>query len=121
VSNHVRALAIDLRKRETPAEKLLWWALRNRNLADLKFRRQHPIDRYILDFYCHEWQLAIELDGLHHFSPERRAYDAVRTRYLEGAGIRIIRFTNTQVNMDLPRVLQRILLFSPLPRGEGQG
>lgn len=119
--DYVRVLAIALRKRETPAEKRLWQALRNRGLADLKFRRQYPAGRYILDFYCHERQLAVELNGFHHFNPARRAYDLVRTRYLEGAGIRIIRFTNTQVNSDLPRVLRRILLLSPLPRGEGQG
>jgi very-short-patch-repair endonuclease len=110
-----------MRRHETAAERMLWQALRHRGLAGLKFRRQHPIDRYILDFYCHERQLAVELDGFHHFNPERRAYDSVRTLYLEGAGIRVIRFTNAQITSDLLGALQHILLLSPLPRGEGQG
>ena len=105
---HVGILAIALRKRETPAERRLWRALRNRGLADLKFRRQHPIGRYVLDFYCHERQLAIELDGFHHFSPERRAYDAERSRFLQAIGVCELRIVNTRIMRHLDAVLHEI-------------
>jgi very-short-patch-repair endonuclease len=65
--------------------------------------------------------LTVELDGMHHFSPEQRAYDAIRTRYLQSAGIRVVRFSNAKVLNDLPGVLRKILSETPLPRGEGQG
>jgi very-short-patch-repair endonuclease len=58
-----KALAAELRKNMTDAEKVLWQQLRNRKLGDLKFRRQHPVGIFILDFYCHEKKLAIEVDG----------------------------------------------------------
>ena len=110
-----------MRRQETAAERILWQALRHRGLADLKFRRQHPLGRYILDFYCHPIRLAVELDGMHHFNPKRRVYNANRTRYLESTGIRVIRFSNAKVLNDLPGVLRKILSGAPLPRGEGQG
>lgn len=118
---YIHDLAAGMRRRETAPERILWQALRHRGLAGLKFRRQHPFGRYILDFYCRSIRLAVELDGMHHFSPEQRMYDALRTLYLESSGIRVIRFANARVLMDLPGVLQNILMATPLPRGEGQG
>jgi very-short-patch-repair endonuclease len=118
---YVGVLAIGLRKRQTPAEQILWNALRNRAVNGHKFRRQHPLGRYILDFYCAKLRLALEVDGRHHFCPQRRAYDAVRTRFLAGCGIRVLRIRNVQVETNLPAVLETIRRFSPLPLGEGQG
>jgi very-short-patch-repair endonuclease len=73
------AFARELRQNETDAERLLWRLLRNRSLAGAKFRRQHPFPPYVLDFYCHELKLAIELDGGQHNLPEGRLHDKVRT------------------------------------------
>ena len=118
---YVGVLAIGLRKRQTPAEQILWNALRNRAVNGHKFRRQHPLGRYILVFYCAKLRLALEVDGRHHFCPQRRAYDAVRTRFLAGCGIRVLRFSNAQVETNLAAVLETIRRYSPLPVGEGQG
>ena len=74
------AFARELRQNETDAERLLWRLLRNRSLAGAKFRRQHPFPPYVLDFYCHELKLAIELDGGQHNLPEGRLHDKVRRR-----------------------------------------
>ena len=80
--------------------------LRNRNLSGLKFRRQHPIDIFIIDFYCHEKKLVIEVDGeIHKF---RKTYDEARTAELERFGIKVIRFTNDQVENDTKEVLKQI-------------
>ncbi|MCL5994855.1 MAG: endonuclease domain-containing protein, partial [Chloroflexi bacterium] len=68
-----------LRQQQTDAEKHLWRLLRDRQFHGAKFRRQHPIGNYILDFYCHEAKLAIELDGSQHAEPDQAAHDAVRT------------------------------------------
>lgn len=78
-----------LRHEETKAEKILWQELRNRKL-DVKFRRQHPIEKFILDFYAPEIKLAIELDGSMH--KESWEYDKLRTELLENQNIKIIRF-----------------------------
>jgi ATP-dependent helicase HrpA/adenine-specific DNA-methyltransferase len=89
--------ARELRSRLTDAEKLLWHILRDRRFCGYKFRRQHPVSRFILDFYCYEEKLAVELDGGVHCSDEQLAYDAERTKELEGAGIRVLRFWNNDV------------------------
>jgi very-short-patch-repair endonuclease len=84
-----------LRRRSTLPERLLWDHLRNRRFNGLKFRRQHTFGPYVLDFYCAELKLAIELDGPYHLRTEQAARDSERTSYLEARGMRLMRFTNT--------------------------
>ena len=98
-----------LRREATDAERLLWSLLRNRQFLGLKFRRQHPLGGYILDFYCHEARLGVELDGGQHAEPEQAAYDAQRTRDLEGFGVRVVRFWNHEVLKEPEAVLGAIM------------
>ena len=77
--------------------------------AGLKFRRQHPIFQFVLDFFCHERQLAVELDGDSHTDPTEQGYDQARTDWLKAHGIRVIRFTNRQVEDNLEGVLAEIV------------
>jgi type I restriction enzyme M protein len=86
-----------LRKNQTNAEKLLWGLLRNQQLAGAKFRRQHPLPPYVLDFYCHPLRLAIELDGGQHAMDPIRRYDQRRTASIEKAGITVLRFWNHEM------------------------
>ena len=97
-----------LKKVQTEAESFLWQRLRNRKLNGFKFRRQHPIDRYIADFYCHETKLIIEVDGEIHLNNDQIVYDKIRTEELESLGLRVIRFTNRQVLDKIDHVLQEI-------------
>ena len=99
--------ARDLRRSPTDAERALWQHLRHRQLAGLKFRRQHPIGRYVVDFVCLEAGLVIELDGGQH--AERKDEDEQRTTWLEGRGYRVLRFWNTEVFENLEGVLEVIL------------
>lgn len=96
--------ARDLRQSMTEAERRIWFALRDRRLCGLKFRRQVPLGRYIADFYCAEAKLILELDGGQH-SPVR---DAARDLWLQAQGFRLIHLWNTDVLGNLPGVLQRI-------------
>jgi very-short-patch-repair endonuclease len=105
---HIKERRRELRRRQTEAERFLWGALRNRHLQGLKFFRQYSFGPYILDFYCPEKSLAIELDGGQHNLPENRAYDADRTAYLEAHGVEVIRFWNSDVMQDVQAVLQVI-------------
>jgi adenine-specific DNA-methyltransferase len=100
--------ARQLRKQQTDAEQLLWSLLRDRRLSGFKFRRQHPVEPYVVDFYCHEARLAVELDGGQHNEPDERARDAKRTAFLEKQGIRILRFWNNDVLQNTEGVLQAI-------------
>jgi very-short-patch-repair endonuclease len=99
--------ARQLRQNLTPAETILWEALRNRKLKGLKFRCQQPIESFIVDFYCPEYRLMIELDGAVH--DQQVEYDAARTERLNHLGYRVIRFRNREVMSDLRGVLQRIV------------
>src|SRR5689334_14927908 len=101
--------ARDQRQLPTLAEKKLWSALRGRRLAGLKFRRQHPFDRFILDAFCVEHQLEVEVDGGVHASTEQAARDAARTEFLEAHGVRVLRFSNDEVEHNFGQVLRRIL------------
>ena len=94
-----------LRRNETKAEKLLWEKLRNNQLEGLKFRRQHPVNIYIADFYCHKFKLIIELDGDYHNQEEQKQKDEVRTEVLRLNGLKIIRFKNEEVEQDINQVL----------------
>lgn len=98
-----------LRTNATDAERLLWSILRNRGLENLKFRRQYPCCGYILDFYCHEHRLAIELDGGGHTEPGKEAYDALRTARITSEGIRLLRFWNHDVLHHTTEVVAEIL------------
>jgi tryptophan synthase alpha chain len=100
--------ARSLRKMQTKAEQILWEALRNDKVCNLKFRRQHPFDNYILDFYNHKMKLVIEVDGEVHNEPEVAAYDKVRSNNLYENGLTILRFTNSEVETDLKPVLRKI-------------
>jgi very-short-patch-repair endonuclease len=109
-------LARDMRQRETPAEDLLWEVLRDRKLASLKFRRQHPIPgtTYIVDFYCPQFHLVIEVDGGIHATQVKA--DQERQAVIEAKGYQVIRFTNDQVISDLASVLHGIVNFTqPVP------
>jgi len=97
-----------LRQSSTEAEKLLWERLRNRKLNGLKFRRQHPIDKYVADFYCHEKKLVVELDGSVHNVSENAAYDRARTVELGGLRINVVRFRNEEVENNMESVLEKI-------------
>ncbi len=102
----IRAFAKELRKNMTPAEKLLWNRLRNRKVANCKFRRQHPIDTFIADFYCHEKKLVIEIDGKIH--NKQKQYDINRTAEMQNYGITVIRITNDEVEKELEKVVEVI-------------
>ena len=104
----IRQFARELRKPQTPAETTLWNLLRNRNLK-YKFRRQHPIDFFIIDFYCAEAKLLIEIDGSSHLEKEQQGYDQARTEYLEARGYKVIRFTNDNVRYNIPAVVTAIM------------
>jgi len=101
-------LAKELRKSETDAEKKLWKALRNRRCSGLKFRRQHPVKEFILDFYCHEYFLGIEVDGSVHDNESAKEYDLNRQAEIENLGINLIRFTNEEVLTAISKVLYKI-------------
>jgi very-short-patch-repair endonuclease len=113
------AHAREMRKNQTDAEELLWQLLRNRKLNDWKFRRQHPIrEGYILDFYCAETRVAVEVDGPIHNTASQKEYDKNREEVLKEFGIRTIRFTNDEVLNAPEKVLQQIITFSttvPIP------
>jgi len=100
--------ARDLRKHMTDAEQLLWFCLRRKQLAGFRFRRQHPIQRFILDFYCSEAKLVVELDGGQHNEDIAMSSDALRTAFLERHGIRVVRVWNNEVFQNLEGVLQMI-------------
>lgn len=102
-------LARQYRKNPTTAEKILWQALRNRQLDGYKFRRQHPYNAFILDFYCASAKLGIEIDGDIHLKADRIARDAERDKILTKCGIKVIRFNNHEVIESLDATLLKIL------------
>jgi len=97
------------RRLPTPTEDKLWRMLRGRRLAGLKFRRQHPFDRFILDAFCVEHQLEVEVDGGVHKDSAQAERDAARTDFLEAHGVRVLRFSNDEVEHNLGGVLKRIV------------
>ena len=120
-----RRFAGALRSQLTDCERLLWRRLRNRGLAGFKFRRQHPWPPYVLDFYCAELRLVVELDGGQHHDAAL-ARDQLRTAHLERQGLEVLRFSNLDVLQNLDGVLTELLRRiearaphpSPLPSGE---
>ena len=101
--------ARSFRKKATDAEKRLWSRLRNRKLAGLKFRRQHPLGDRSVDFFCADAKLAIELDGSGHLGELRQALDLDREIELYEKGIRILRFPNSEIFENLDGVLNSII------------
>lgn len=97
-------IARHLRQEQTPAEKKLWGIFRNRQFENLKFRRQHPLKGYIVDFYCDELELIIELDGGHHNSPEQKFKDEQRDYHLSFLGYKVLRYQNTIVFNDVQSI-----------------
>ncbi len=125
----IRARARRLRRGATDAERTLWQRLRARRLGGLKFRRQHVVGRYILDFYCHECRLAVELDGGQHYEAEQRRRDDARTAFLEDRGVAVLRYSNLEALRETEAVLEDILRRSqergpqenPSPPRRGRG
>jgi leucyl-tRNA synthetase len=99
--------ARELRQKMTHAESILWQALRRKPWG-IKFRRQHPIGGFILDFYCSQANLGIEIDGGYHDEAEQMVNDAFRSEALLDRDIDVVRFTNDEVLADLPSVLEAI-------------
>jgi cyclase len=112
----IKDKAKKLRKKMTEAENILWSKIRNRKVNGMYFRRQHPYGIYILDFFCFEANLVIEVDGLIHLS--KHEYDLERTKYLESSGLTIIRFRNADVENRIGWVLEKIQgVVDPFPLG----
>jgi type I site-specific restriction-modification system R (restriction) subunit len=109
--------ARELRQKQTPAEEVFWELCRNRQIRDAKFRRQHQIGDYIVDFYCHEARLVVEFDGPIH--EERKPKDAKRDKQLTSLGNTVLRFTNAEFENDPESVLKRIADHLPSTSGRG--
>jgi very-short-patch-repair endonuclease len=103
--NHFKILARALRARQTSAEDILWRELRSRRLAGFKFRRQHPVARYIVDFVSLDAKLIIEVDGATHSTEAERAHDNERSSELELVGFHVMRVTNAEIYENLGGVL----------------
>jgi len=103
---YIVELAQKFRNNMTPAEKVLWLKLNNKQVNGLKFRKQHPIDRYIADFYCHEIGLIIEIDGEIH--ENQKEYDENRNNYLSAGNYTVLRFSNDDIIHSLNDVLYTI-------------
>src|SRR6202162_4403495 len=113
--------ARQLRERQTPAEDLMWGLLRHQQFMGLKFRRQHQIGDYIVDFYCHDAKLVVELDRGVHDSDERSKIDSRRDAYLQGLGLSVLRIRNEHLLNDPASVLTDIAEALPSPSGRGEG
>ena len=107
-------LARALREKPNWAAKLVWRWLRDRRFSGYKFRREYPVGKYFLDFFCEEARLSIELDGFQHGYPQQRAYDAERTKYPETLGIMELRFWNSRLRRESQAI--RDIIFSTLQR-----
>ena len=105
-----------LRRASTDAERALWRLLRSRQLEGYKFRRQHAVGSYILDFYCPESRLAVEVDGSQHFTADGLADDAARAAYLRSAGIEVMRLPNSDVLTNAEGTIEALLARLEEPR-----
>lgn len=97
-----------MRHNATDAENLMWQLLRAKRFMNLKFRRQHVIKPYIVDFYCHELGLVVELDGSQHGTDDGKEYDAERTKFLEALGLKVVRYWNHDVLGNTEVVLESL-------------
>jgi very-short-patch-repair endonuclease len=114
----MKSYAQDLRNNATEPERLLWSRLRRRQLGGFKFRRQHPIGRYVCDFVCREASMIIELDGSQHLVDA--LYDANRDAFLRSAGFRVLRFWNGDVLSQTDSVVETIYEALYRPGMEGR-
>lgn len=106
-----------LRNHMPQSELLLWSRLKNKQLNGFRFRRQYGIDRYVVDFYCPELRLAIEVDGGYHLSSDMKEYDPNRQSAIEALGITFLRFSNKEIEKDLEKVVNKVA--NSLPTYEG--
>jgi len=106
---HLEERRKELRKNLTPAEATLWKSLQRKQLKGRKFRRQHSIQNFIVDFYCASERLIVELDGAVHLDFAQQNYDLKRTEILENLGLKVIRFENRLVFENLSEVLEEII------------
>jgi very-short-patch-repair endonuclease len=97
--------ARELRRNMTPGEKILWRKLKGKKINGVRIRRQHPIEYYIADFYCHEARMVIEVDGPIHNTLERKLYDLNRNAEMERLGIKVIRFSDHEVKNNTKKVV----------------
>jgi adenine-specific DNA-methyltransferase len=96
-SPRLKQFAREMRREPTDAERRLWFILRDRKLGGFKFRRQHPVGGYIIDFFCMEANVGVEADGGQHYDPEGKAYDERRSEVLAALGVEILRFSDYDV------------------------
>ncbi|HEX9611088.1 MAG TPA: endonuclease domain-containing protein [Gemmatimonadales bacterium] len=120
------ALARELRRAPTPTERYAWSLLRNRGVLGLKFRRQHVVHGFIVDFYCAAERLVLELEGDAHDAMGHRTYDAARAEFLQAAGYRVLRVRNHDVTRErlealLRTALRKTSIVPPLPKERGTG
>ena len=108
VPSYARSFAKDLRSHQTSIEDLVWRELRAKRLDGWKFKRQAPIEGYIVDFVCFEARAIVEIDGPMHLTPEQRVKDIERDKRLQREGFRILRFDGDLVRSDLARVIDEI-------------
>jgi len=115
-----------LRQNQTQAEELVWKFLRNRQMLGYKFKRQYSVDQYVIDFYCSEIKLAVELDGASHNSPTRKEYDIKRQKKIEAYGIKFERISDDELfgnpNKAFEKIEKAIKNLTPthLPAKAGQ-
>lgn len=102
--NKLTILAKQLRQNQTPQEQKLWNIIRNHKFNNLKFKRQQPIGKYIVDFLCKDIKLIIEIDGGQHNTPENILTDAQRTPFLQSKGYKVIRFWNNEIDNNIEGV-----------------
>jgi very-short-patch-repair endonuclease len=107
----LKPIAREMRSKPTEAENRLWLRVRSHHLRGMKFRRQHNIERFIVDFYCKDGKLVVEVDGpIHQYQVEE---DAIRQEFLESQKLKVLRFTNDVVLNDTDEVIKQILSFLP--------
>ena len=107
-SAEIMRRAAELRRNMTDAESLVWAKLRNRQVCNQKFRRQHPINNFIADFYCHQKRLVVEIDGGIHSIPEQHERDQGRTYMMNQLDLEVLRFTNDEVYDNIDGVIETI-------------
>jgi len=127
-NENLKERARELRNNMTDDERRLWMRLRMGQLKGCYFYRQKPIGEYIVDFFCPRSKLIIEVDGGQHFSDETSEYDKIRDEYMQGAGLKVLRFSNSDVMKNIDGVVESILdnmeisneipLSPPFPKGE---
>lgn len=121
-NKNLKQYSRQLRENMTDAERKLWAKIRRKQIKEYQFYRQKPIGDYIVDFYCPRAKLIVEIDGSQHLVGETIQYDRIRDDYLSSLGLRVLRFTNTDVLTNIKGVIERIEdeipLSPPFPKGE---